>query len=43
VHNDAAVDQLYGEGNQDWFLYHAIGTSADIVRDRKSNERATGL
>ena len=41
-HDDAAVDQLFGEGNQDWFLYQATGTSRDILRDRKNNERANG-
>jgi len=43
VHDDAAIDQLFGEGNQDWFLYKATGPSADVLRDRKSNERATSL
>jgi Ca2+-binding RTX toxin-like protein len=43
VHDDAAVDQLYGEGSQDWFLYQASGGSRDVLRDRKNNERATAV
>jgi Ca2+-binding RTX toxin-like protein len=41
VYDDAAIDQLYGEGEQDWFLYTASGASRDSLRDRKSNEQAT--
>jgi Ca2+-binding RTX toxin-like protein len=41
VFDDAAVDELYGEGNQDWFLYGSSGANRDVLRDRKSNERTT--
>jgi Ca2+-binding RTX toxin-like protein len=33
VHNDAAIDQLYGGSGTDWFLYHADDSLRD--RDRK--------
>src|SRR5262249_1883264 len=29
VHDDAAVDQLFGGSGQDWFLYRAFGSLAD--------------
>ena len=41
VFDDAAVDELYGEGNQDWFLYGSSGANRDVLRDRKSDERTT--
>jgi VCBS repeat-containing protein len=41
VHDDGAVDQLYGGAGQDWFFYKAIGPLADVLQDRKQNERAT--
>jgi uncharacterized delta-60 repeat protein len=43
VHDDAAVDQLYGGAGMDWFLYHSGGTSADVLHDRKHNETATPI
>lgn len=39
VHDDAAVDQMYGEGNQDWFLFSAT----DVLKDKKNTERATQI
>jgi hypothetical protein len=43
VHDDGAVDQLYGEGGLDWFLYTASGPLADVSQDRQSGERVTPL
>jgi Ca2+-binding RTX toxin-like protein len=43
VHDDGAVDQLYGGAGQDWFFYKATGPLADALQDRKQNERATQL
>jgi hypothetical protein len=37
------VDQLYGGAGQDWFFYKATGPLADVLQDRKQNERATQL
>ena len=42
VHDDAAIDQLFGENGQDWFLYRATGI-ADVLNDKKSNETATAI
>jgi Ca2+-binding RTX toxin-like protein len=43
VHDDAATDQLYGEGGQDWFLYTANGAWVDDVRDQRKKEQATPI
>ena len=43
VHDDAAVDQLYGGAGMDWFLYHPDGTSADVLHHRKHDEIATPI
>jgi Ca2+-binding RTX toxin-like protein len=43
VHDDAAVDQLYGDNGQDWFFYQANGSFADVLADRKQNEQATPI
>jgi Ca2+-binding RTX toxin-like protein len=43
VHDDAAVDQMSGEGGQDWFLYDALGSAPDRLNDKKKNERATQI
>lgn len=37
--NDSVADDLYGEGNNDWF----IAWSGDRVNDRKNGERLTNL
>jgi large repetitive protein len=42
IHDDNAIDDLWGEGNNDWFL-HQTGTFADRVNDRKSGETMTDL
>lgn len=41
VHDDAAIDQLFGEGNQDWFLYTLGGPTGDVLKDKKNDETAT--
>ena len=41
VHDDAAIDQLFGEAGQDWFFYHASGSQADVLGDKAANEIAT--
>ena len=41
VHDDAAVDQLYGEANIDWFFSTASGTNKDKVNDLVSGEIVT--
>jgi VCBS repeat-containing protein len=43
VHDDAAVDQLFGEVGQDWFFYKASGPLADLLQDRQQDERVTTL
>ncbi|MBI3465096.1 MAG: tandem-95 repeat protein [Planctomycetes bacterium] len=43
VHDDAAIDQLFGDAGQDWFLYKASGLSKDSLGDKKQNEIATPL
>jgi hypothetical protein len=42
VHDDAALDQLYGEGGSDWFFYTASGGNKDKLNDLASGEVATG-
>jgi Ca2+-binding RTX toxin-like protein len=43
VTKDTAVDQLSGEGGQDWFLFSATGKVGDKVTDGASGEFLTGL
>jgi Ca2+-binding RTX toxin-like protein len=43
VHDDAAVDVLFGESGRDWFLYAAGGLFPDLLQDKKSNEIATAM
>ncbi len=43
VHDDAAVDQLEGDGGSDWFLYTAGGAFKDVLRDKGKGEIATGI
>src|SRR5262249_17543358 len=39
----AAVDQLFGDAGQDWFLYQATGAFKDFLGDKKQNEIATPI
>jgi Ca2+-binding RTX toxin-like protein len=41
VHDDAAVDQLYGEAGSDWFFYTAGGANKDKLNDLVTGEAAT--
>lgn len=41
VHDDAAVDRLYGGGGQDWFFYDAAGAYADVLVHKQNKEVAT--
>jgi Ca2+-binding RTX toxin-like protein len=43
VHDDAAIDTLFGEGDNDWFFARLSGTNQDKVKDRVSGEVVTGL
>jgi hypothetical protein len=43
VHDDAAVDTLFGDGGSDWFFYLASGAFKDKLKDRDSGELATIL
>jgi hypothetical protein len=43
VQKDTFVDQLFGEGGSDWFLYVAGGKKPDQVKDAVSGEVLTGL
>jgi Ca2+-binding RTX toxin-like protein len=41
VHDDAALDQLYGEAGSDWFFYTASGSIKDKLNDLVTGEVAT--
>jgi hypothetical protein len=43
VHDDDAIDTLFGEGGSDWFFALLSGTNQDQVKDRASGEVVTGL
>jgi hypothetical protein len=43
VHDDAAVDQLYGGNGSDWFFYTASGVNKDKLNDLAAGEIATPL
>ena len=43
IHDDAAIDQLYGETEMDWFLYTAAGSYKDKVNSLGQGEIATPL
>src|SRR5262249_56295457 len=42
VHDDAALDQLYGEAGLDWFFYTAGGSNKDKLNDLGFGEGTTG-
>jgi predicted outer membrane repeat protein len=42
VHDDRAVDTLFGEGDTDWFFARLSGTNQDKVKDWVSGEVITG-
>ncbi|HJT30621.1 MAG TPA: PKD domain-containing protein, partial [Pirellulales bacterium] len=41
VHDDGAVDHLYGGSGQDWYFYHSSGAYADVLKNKKGSEIAT--
>jgi Ca2+-binding RTX toxin-like protein len=41
VHDDAVVDQLYGEAGNDWFFYKSTGVNKDKLNDLVAGEVAT--
>jgi hypothetical protein len=41
VHDDAAIDQLFGEKGQDWFFARTFGSLQDVLNDKAQNEIAT--
>lgn len=43
VHDDDAIDVVYGASGRDWFLYSATGPFADLLPDKKPNEAATPI
>ncbi len=43
VHDDAAVDEMWGEGGNDWFFALVGGINADKVKDRSGSEILTAL
>jgi hypothetical protein len=43
VHDDAAIDALFGEGGSDWFFAKLSGTNRDTVKDQTAGEVVTGL
>jgi Ca2+-binding RTX toxin-like protein len=43
VHDDSAVDQLFGQGGSDWFFARTSGSLQDSVHDRKHGEVITPI
>jgi Ca2+-binding RTX toxin-like protein len=43
VHDDAAVDTLFGDGGSDWFFYLASGAFKDKLKDKDPADLATIL
>jgi PKD repeat protein len=43
VHDEAVLDQLYGEAGLDWFIYTASGSNKDRLNDLATGEAATAL
>jgi Ca2+-binding RTX toxin-like protein len=43
VHDDAAIDNLYGGSGNDWFLALTGGAFADVLHNRGKNEIVTPL
>jgi hypothetical protein len=40
VHDDGAIDELFGEGGSDWFIYRNSGAFADHLNDWQSGDAA---
>ena len=43
IHDDLAIDQLYGDAGLNWFLYRLNSSAKDKVNDLSPGEVATGL
>jgi uncharacterized delta-60 repeat protein len=43
VHDDVAIDYLYGGGGGDWYFAMTTGSTADFLSGRKKNEVLTAL
>ena len=43
VHDDAAIDELFGEAGFDWFIYTGSGAFADHLNDWQSGDAALVL
>jgi hypothetical protein len=43
VHDDAAIDTMFGEGGMDWFFAMQSGSNKDQVKDKATGEVITGL
>jgi hypothetical protein len=43
VHDDAAIDTLFGEGGTDWFFALLSGPNKDVVSDKAAGELSTAL
>jgi hypothetical protein len=43
VHDDAAIDTLFGEGGSDWFFAKLSGLNQDKVKDQTAGEIITSL
>jgi Ca2+-binding RTX toxin-like protein len=43
VHNDGAVDYLYGGSGSDWYFAHTSGSNVDVIDGRKKNELVTSI
>jgi hypothetical protein len=43
VHDDDAIDTLFGESETDWFFALLSGTNQDKVKDQTAGEVVTGL
>jgi hypothetical protein len=43
VHNDGAIDELWGDQDNDWFFALTGGLNADLVKDKTAGEIVTPL
>jgi hypothetical protein len=43
VHDDAAIDTLFGEGGSEWFFALQSGTNKDVIKDQATGEVVTTL
>jgi Ca2+-binding RTX toxin-like protein len=43
VHDDGAIDEVWGEDGTDWFLAQASGLSADVLKSKSGSEVVTPM